>query len=26
MATGVYFYALFADDVKIDSKKMVLVK
>ncbi|HEY3251735.1 MAG TPA: phospholipase D-like domain-containing protein, partial [Ignavibacteria bacterium] len=26
MATGVYFYSLFANDVKIDSKKMVLVK
>jgi hypothetical protein len=26
MASGVYFYTLFADDVKIDTKKMVLVK
>ncbi|HJY62551.1 MAG TPA: phospholipase D-like domain-containing protein, partial [Ignavibacteria bacterium] len=26
MASGVYFYMLFADDVRIDSKKMVLLK
>ena len=26
MASGVYFYTLYADDVKIDSKKMVLLK
>ncbi len=26
LASGVYFYSLFADDVKIDTKKMVLVK
>lgn len=26
LASGVYFYSLFADDNKIDSKKMILVK
>jgi len=26
MSSGVYFYTLFADDVKIDSKKMILLK
>ncbi len=26
LASGVYFYTLIADGVKIDTKKMVLVK
>ena len=26
MSSGIYFYTLFADDVRIDSKRMVLVK